>query len=434
MNSLNEYILLPLLPIVVFTVGIYFFARLGFYDPAVLFSVLKLPFKAQRTDGISPLSALAVSLAGTLGVGNIAGVATAISLGGAGAVLWMWVSAVICMSIKYVETYLAVKYREGHDGHYVGGPMYYMEKCFGTPVFSTVFGVLCLCSCLIASPTVQVGCASGAVRDMCGVPRVVTGAVFAVLCYLTVRCGISSISSFCEKLIPLVTGVFFLVSLAVVISSYKRVPNMLGEIFSQALDIKSAFAGFGGHMLGKSIKQGTVKGILSHEAGCGVASIAHAASDASSPSHQGACGMLEVLVDTVIMCTLTAFVILLSGVDVSGYDGVKTTGEAYSVFFPTLGGRFITSLTVFYAFAAIICQAYHVTVCMNYLTKNETVRKVTLPLFCLCVILGSCVAPSFMWELSDTFTCILTLFNTVCLALLAKHVNCRGNALFCKIL
>ncbi len=425
MKLVNEYILLPVLVVFVIVCGIYFSVRLKFFNPKVLACVLKKPFIKEKNDGISPFSALTVSLAGTLGVGNIAGVAAAVALGGEGAVFWMWISAICCLSLKYAETYLAVEYRTVKGENYIGGPMYYMKKCFGSPVPAAIFSCLCLTSSLVSAPIVQVRSASIALENAYGTPCAVTGAIFAVLCFVIVKCGIGSISHFTEKMIPAVTGIFFLMSLCAVLRCRSELPNAIKTVIFRAFDLKAATGGVCGHSVASAMKHGVAKGVLSHEAGAGTASISHACADTSCPSRQGAIGMLEVTVDTLLMCTLTAFVILLSGVDTDTYDGVLITSAAYSVFYPKISKHFITAATAFFAFATVVCQSYYGTVCLNYLTKSEKAEKFYLFLYCACVFFGALTSSQSVWELSDLFTCLLTLFNTTCLVLLSKKVKVK---------
>lgn len=423
MRFVNEYILLPVLPVFIIACGIFFFVKLGFFKPKKLVRVLKMPFKREKSDGISPFSALTVSLAGTLGVGNIAGVATAIALGGEGAVVWMWLSAVCCLGLKYAETYLAVEYRVRKGKNYVGGPMYYMKKCFKSPVPAVVFSCLCLASSLVSTPTVQVRSAAVALKNAYGVQYAVTATTFAVLCFVIVKKGIGSISRFTEKMIPAVTGIFFLMSLGAVLSQYNEIPATVANALAKAFDFKAAAAGACGHTVASAMKHGAVKGVLSHEAGAGSASISHACADTACPSRQGAIGMLEVTVDTLIMCTLTALVILLSGVDADTYDGVLVTSAAYSVFYPVIGEHFITFATVFFAFATVVCQSYYGAVCLNYLFDSRRAEKAYLYVYCACVFCGALISSRSAWELSDLFTCLLTLFNTTCLVILSKKVK-----------
>ncbi len=422
MNFLNEYILLPVLPIFVSVCGIYFYGVLGLYKPKKLFGMLKSVFSRKNSGGISPFSALTVALAGTLGVGNITGVAVALALGGAGAVFWMWISALFTASLKYTEVCLAVKYRNSGKNGYTGGPMYYISKCLGSKKLANAFCVMCLFCSLISGPSIQVNSAACALFDGYGIPKYITGCVIALICYITVSGGLRSVSALSEKLIPAVTGIFLVLSGTVIFSNLDMMSDILKKIFSEAFDFKSLFAGVGGCSLSSAIKHGMAKGVLSHEAGSGTSSISHAGADAKSPSAQGTLGMIEVAVDTLIMCSASAFVILLSGAE-AGIDGTKTVCEAYSVFFPVIGKHFISASTVFFAFATILCWSYYGTVCVEFLSKKKLVKKIYIFIYCLFVAVGAVTSTDLAWQLTDLFTCIMTFTNTACLIAMTPRIK-----------
>ncbi len=422
MRFLNEYILLPILPIFVVVCGVYFCVILKLYSPRVQTGLFLSVFKRKKSGGISPFAALTVALAGTLGVGNITGVAIAITLGGAGAIFWMWVSAIFSASLKYAEVYLAVKYRKVSDKGYVGGPMYYISQGMNAPKLSRIFCIICLACSLISGPSIQVNSAACIMYDTYGVPRFVTGAAIGIICLITVMGGLRSVSALSEKLIPIVTGSFLLLSAIVIFSRADMIPSVMSGILKDAFDIKSIFAGAGGYGVGACIKHGMAKGVLSHEAGSGTSSISHAGADSVSPSSQGALGMIEVIVDTLIMCTASAFVILLSGAE-GGMDGTKTVCEAYSVFFPSIGKHFITLSTVFFAFATILCWSYYGTVCVEYLCRNKFVKKIYIFAYCTAVAVGAVTSPDIAWQLTDLFTCIMTFLNTGCLLVMSRKIK-----------
>ncbi len=418
MEFLNEYILLPLLPVFVIVFGLYFTLKLGLYKPKKLITLLRSVFERKNSGGISPFAALTVALAGTLGVGNITGVAVALALGGSGSVFWMWISALCSAGLKYAEVSLAVKYKHGN----VGGPMYYISKGLHSGLLAKIFCAMCLCCSLISGPSVQVNSAACALHDSYGVPKIITGAVIAVICFVIVNGGLRSVSRLSEKLIPPVTGAFLLLSCIIIFSHADMMPEVLSKIFKEAFNFRSLFSGVGGYGIASAVKHGMAKGVLSHEAGSGTSSISHAGADAASPSAQGALGMIEVAVDTLIMCSATAFVILLSGVN-GNVDGTLTVCEAYSVFFGDIGMHFISLSTVFFAFATILCWSYYGTVCIEFFTKNKKIKKIYILTYCLFITVGAVTSPALAWQLTDFFTCTMTFLNTACLLAMTKEIK-----------
>ncbi len=417
-DFLNEYILLPILPIFVVVCGAYFTVSLKLYSPRRIFGLIHSLFKNRSKGGISPFSALTVALAGTLGVGNITGVAVALTLGGAGAVFWMWISAIFSCGLKYSEVALSVKHRHINSDGYVGGPMYYIRS----PKISKLFCILCLICSLISGPSIQINSAACILYDSYGVPHLITGAVIAVITCLTVLGGMRSVSALSEKLIPAVTVIFMLLSCTVIFSHLDMMPSVLDNIFKSAFDFSSLTAGLGGAGIASAIKHGMAKGVLSHEAGSGTSTMSHASATAATPRSQGTLGILEVTVDTLIMCSATAFVLLLSGVQGS-MDGTKTVCDAYSLFFPVIGKHFISLSTVFFAFATVLCWAYYGTVCIGYLSESKKIKRLYIVTYSLFTIFGAISSPSLAWQLTDLFTCILTFLNTGCLIAMRDEIH-----------
>lgn len=409
--------MLPLLPLFVILPGSYFIFKTGILTPKRLKASLRCLFKKNGEDGVSPLSALTVALAGTLGVGNIVGVAVAITLGGAGAVLWMWVCAFFSMGLKYAETVLAVRYRcqSGKGGtKNKGGPMYYIFYGLGKKRLSCLFCALCICSSLASGCVIQSNSAAAALTLQYGVPPLLTGVVFAVLCGVIVIGGIGSISRFTSALIPFMTAVFLAVSLGAIFSDLSAASSAFGQIFACAFQKGSIGGGIAGAGIAAGIKHGMAKSALSHEAGAGTSPISHAASNTKSPVEQGFLGIFEVFADTVVMCTVTAVVILMAYPRITvgdPYDGMYMTSEAYGAFFGTAAHHIITVAVAFFAFATLICWSYYGVCCVEYLTKDKRFSSLYLLLYCLCITAGAVVKPQFVWEMTDFFTCALIFLN-----------------------
>ena len=413
-SFLNKYIMLPVLPVAVVLFGFYFLLRSRLFLPKRLNAGIRSLFSKNTNDGVSPIAALTVALAGTLGVGNIAGVSVAITLGGAGAVFWMWTGAFFSMWIKYAEVVLAVRYRRCEDGKNIGGPMYYILHGLGSKRLSVLFCIFCIASSLGSGCVIQSNSASSALYMQYGIPPYVTGCVLGILCGVIVLGGVGAISRFTMKTVPVVSFLFLFISLFIIFTNIPDAIRAFGEIFSSAFGIKSISGGVTGAVVAQSIKQGMVKGSLSHEAGAGTSPISHAASNTKSPVEQGFLGIFEVFADTIVMCTVTALVVLIARDKASfsdPYNGMAVTQSSYGVFLGEAAHHMIAASTLFFAFAALICWSYYGICCVEYLTDDKRFSSLYLVLYCIFIAVGAVIRPEFMWELTDFFTCALIFIN-----------------------
>jgi len=411
---INEYITSPALVLFMLLSGSFFTVRQRLYSPKKLKYVFSRLKNGNVKDGISPMSSLSVALAGTLGVGNITGVAVAISVGGAGAVFWMIVSSLLGAALKYCEAYLAVKTRNKENGR--GGAPYYIEKIRGRRTGS-VYAVLCIITSVISGSFVQMNAASSALFVTYGVPAVASGAVFAVLCVVIVLGGSRRVSAFTSASMPLFCAVFAALSLIAISMKITEVPRVAARIFTEAFGFSQAAGGFSGAVIAASLREGMTKGVFSHEAGCGTSSFSHAASSAAEPAAQGAVGIAEALCDTLVFGTLTALVILLSPAGgISGsYDGAYAAIAAYSYFFGAPAAHILCVLTVFFAFAAVICQSYYGGCAVSYLCKNDRAKIPFFMIYCASLTLGAVISPSFIWHLSDIVCAVMLFLNCGCM-------------------
>ena len=416
------------LPVVLIACGVYFFfAVRGFFvcHPAVFFKTLA---DSSGGNGVSPVKALSVALAGTLGVGNIAGVATAIISGGPGSVFWMWVSAVAAMSVKYAEVALAVHYRRLDGGRYRGGAMYYIRDGSPhgrlsrfSPFVAAGFALLCLSNALLTGNMVQVNAAADAASP---IPPVVIGIAFAVLASVIAFGGARRISSFTVALIPFLSAIYVILSLEIIVSNIGCVPRVLTTIITDAFDFSSAVGGVSGFLVNRAIRFGVTRGIFSNEAGCGTAPTAHASADVRSPHHQGCFGIFEVFVDTILLCTMTAIVILIAvetgsvGGDLSSpsWDGgIGLSVAAYSSLAGRWAGIVISVSVVLFAFATVLSQCYYGTEALAFFTPSRTLRNAYVVLSAAFIVLGSLLSAPFIWQLADLFVGVMTVVNCVCL-------------------
>ena len=436
-------ILLSATPILLFGVGIFYILRLkGFYllHPWRCFCQL---FSRKNTDGISPFRALTVALAGTLGVGNIVGVASALYFGGAGAVLWMLVSALIAMVLKYAEITLAVRHRRlSPDGQPMGGAPYYIEDGLshaGLPrlgkALTAIFALLCLLNAITMGSFLQINAVAGAMNEGFSVPPILTGAVIAFLSVAVVKGGAKRISALTETLVPFMTVGFLVVCIAVLILRRERIPAALTAIWQDAWHPPTAGAGIGGFLLSKGIRFGVMRGLVSNEAGCGTAPMAHAAADTDLPARQGLFGLVEVFVDTVLLCTVTALCILVSdsGPSAFGEDTVRTAQTAFSSVLGDWAGWFFAISILLFGVATVICWAHYGMTCMGYLARGrgkQAAETAYVLLLAASLVMGAVTAPTLAWMLADSAIALMTVLNLLILLLMQKEVAEETDRLF----
>lgn len=422
------------LPLFLLLSGGYFTYKVGKY-------FLRHPKKAflgmlgaRRSGGTSPVRALTVALAGTLGVGNIAGVATAIMLGGAGAVFWMWVAAALAMSLKYAEIVLAqaTRHTAPSDATVHGGAMYYIKEAFGGlggKALAAAFAVLCVLCALTLGTMIQANAAAEALLGVFHLPPLGVGAVMALLATLLLICGSKWIEEVCAKLVPLACILFCVLSLAVLFLRRGALPLAFEAIFKGAFTWQSGLGGAAGVAAGRAIRYGVSRGLVSNEAGCGTAPIAHAAANAKSPAQQGFWGIFEVFVDTILLCTLTALVILVSGTEPSA-GGVFFAISAFGAVLGSIAPPLVAISVAFFAFATVLCWSHYGMEALGYLTRASAARYVFLVSVALATVWGAVAAPALVWELTDTVLAIMTLLNLAALLFSSRRIQAETAAFF----
>ena len=420
--------------------GLYFGFRLRFFcflHPVRCLALLNGREKASRAASsggkkeYSPAKALTVALAGTLGVGNITGVAAALCLGGAGALFWMWMSALLTMLIKYAEVVLAVRHRETvsePDGTVTlrGGPMRYLRPVPGGRLLVPVFCALCVTASFLQGNLIQTNAAAGCLLSVFGLPRLWTGISLSVCAALLVFGGRKRISAFTEAMIPAMTGLYLLTGLAVIIRSAALLPEVFGTIIGCAFSAKAAAGG--GVLWLAALQNGCAKGVFSHEAGCGTSPISHAGAETDSPVRQGLLGIAEVAADTLVLCTVTGLVLLLSGVIpaeglAAETDFVPLIVRAFSVWYGRAAGPVLACSMVFYAFATLVCWSFYGTEALRTFSVSPRVKNAYLVLFSVCTLLGVFVKSTDLWKLSDMMTAAMTMLNTLGAAYLLPEVK-----------
>lgn len=422
LEFINTYLLGAAVPTALIASGIFYAVRLRFFNlthPRAIIKTLSAP----SGDGMSPLRALCLALAGTLGVGNIVGVASAIYLGGVGAVFWMWISAAAAMLLKYAETVLALGHRRvDSDGVRHGGAMYYIRDLLTRRgaggvgcLVAAIFAVLCIVDSLSMGCVIQINAVSRSLLGVTGLGTAFTGGVLAVITVFVLASGRDGIAALTGRLVPLMTLIYVIMSLLVIALRRDGLADAFRAIFTAAFTPDSALGGISGFLLSRGLRFGTMRGLMSNEAGCGTAPIAHSGSNAEYPAQQGIWGIVEVFVDTILLCTMTALVIILSLDDVIMYgtDPIMMTLKAYSLVLGRWSEYAMCVMVLFFGFATVICWGHYGIECAEYLAQRRRglARRLFIAVYGAAVLVGAVSAPERVWDVADLALGLMTLIN-----------------------
>lgn len=427
-DKVNSVVWGPLLIILILVVGIYLTVGIRFLQFAGLRRVFREIFKKSKGEGdISPFAALNVALGGTVGVGNIAGVATAITLGGPGAIFWMWISGLLGMATKFGEVVLGVHFRvREKDGPMLGGPMTYIKQ--GMPqafhflayIFA-VFGALAAFG--IGNMTQSNSVALGAAEF--GIPRFATGLFLIVAVGLVTIGGIKRIAKVAMVCVPFMCGMYFLGALIIIFVNIAQLPQGISLIIGKAFSPQAAVGGFAGATVLRTIRYGIARGIFSNEAGLGSAPMAHATAKTDHPARQGMWGIFEVFVDTIVMCSATALAIILTGTWKTGETGSLLTMNAFSQTFGQGFGFPVVVLSMaLTAYDTNLAWCFYGESCCAFLfgRKAKTIRMVYRFLWLPFVLLGALGKLEMIWSLADTLNGLMALPNLIALLFLGPVV------------
>ena len=440
-GALNSFAWGPLMLLLLVGTGIYLTVRVNWLQVTHFGRILKntvgtLFEKQDSKDhgaNISPFQAVTTALAGTVGTGNIAGVTGAIFTGGAGAVFWMWVAAFFGMITKYAEILLAMKYRiKDENGVYHGGPMYYIENGIGKSWkwLAVIFCLLGGFASFGIGNIAQSSEISGALTDLFKLPPLASGILIAVVVALVTLGGIKRIGKVTSLLVPFMSVFYIVAGIILILMRITHIPAVFGQIFAGAFSFKSVGGGLFGYTIMMAMKQGFARGVFSNEAGLGSAPIAHAASSTEDPCKQAIWGVFEVFIDTIVICSITAFAVLLSGIlDVEGgLSAFASKGAAAAAAFNTilpgtLGGKIIELSLLFFALSTILSWAYYGENCWGYLTKNNKVFILAYKIiFSLVCIVGAMGSGTLMWDIADTLNGLMAIPNLIALLMLSGVV------------
>lgn len=392
------------------------FGKFGYIMKNTIGSVFSGKQHQKDVSGVSPFQAVATAMAGTIGTGSIAGIATAIGMGGPGAIFWMWISALLGMVTKYSEIVLSLQYREKNAvGRYVGGPMYYIKNGLGIKWLAALFAVFGMMACLGTGNATQSNSIAVALERTFNVTPWITGTVLTVIAAGVILGGMRRIAAVNEKLVPFM-AVFYVVCAFVALGvNYDKIPAAFKLIFTEAFNFKAAAGGAAGFGIMKAMQFGFSRGVFSNEAGLGSAPIAHAASSAKNPVEQGFWGVFEVFFTTIVICTLSGLIILTSGLwNKEGLEGSALSIEAFNKAIPTVGGVGVTLATVFFALSTILGWAYYGEVCVVFL-MNKSPKAVFLYrcLYVAVVFIGTVGSLDLIWRISDTMNGLMIIPNLI---------------------
>ncbi len=425
-TTINSWAWGPAMLVLLLGTGLYLSIGLRFMTVRKIPVALRLMLQGRTGKGegdISPFSALMTSLSATIGTGNIAGVATAVALGGPGALFWMWITALVGMATKYAEAVCAVRFREQDDnGNYSGGPMYYIRNGlhkrwhwlgYAFALFGSLAG-------FGLANTVQSNSVSQVLNDSFAVPPLATGLVLMVLVGAVVLGGIRRIALVASWLVPLMALSYILMSLLVIFSHLGELPRAIVTIVDSAMNGTAAAGGFAGATVWAALRFGVARGIFSNEAGLGSAPIAHAAARTNQPVQQGMIAMLGTFIDTLIVCTMTGLVIVIMDVWPTGVSGASLTTMAFASAFP--GGEYIVTLGLcLFAFTTMIGWSFYGERCVVFLLGTRGIAPFRWA-WVIAIPVGTLVELDMIWLIADTLNAFMAIPNLVALIMLSPIV------------
>lgn len=412
----------PLLILIVGT-GLFLTFRISFLQFSNLPYALKLAFSKQQdqssTGDVSHFQALMTALAATIGTGNIAGVATAVVVGGPGAVFWMWITALVGMATKYSEAVLAVKYRiVGKHGEMSGGPMYYIERGLGWKWLAIWFAVFGAIAAFGIGSTVQSNSVAASVQASFGINPWITGIVLTIFTALVILGGIRSIGRVTSIFVPIMAILYVLGGLVIIISNIQELPTALSIILSDAFTGQAAAGG----AIGTVIRYGVARGVFSNEAGMGSAPIAAAAAKTDHPGRQALVSMTGTFLDTIVVCSITGITLVMGGLYTnSNLNGAALTTKTFDHMLPGFGGWVVTIGIILFAYSTVLGWAYYGEKCFEYLFGMKSI-KIYRIFYTLSVVVGAGMSLGLVWTIADIFNGLMAIPNLIGLLALSGVV------------
>ncbi|HJV93340.1 MAG TPA: sodium:alanine symporter family protein [Azonexus sp.] len=428
-TAINDIVWGPPMLIAILGTGLYLQLRLKFMPITKILAGFIMVWRGRKAapdapGEITPYAALMTALAATVGTGNIAGVATAIAVGGPGAMFWMWMTALVGMATKYSEVLLAVHYRETDDhGEQIGGPMYAIKNGLGRHWrwLGTAFALFGGLAGFGIGNMVQSNSIAGALNASFGISPWVSGVVMTVLTGFVLLGGVKRIGAVAEKLVPFMCVGYVVASLTVLGIFAEQIPAAFALIISSAFNPVAATGGFAGAAVMMAMRYGVARGIFSNEAGLGTAGIAQAAGQTRNSVESGLVGMMGTFIDTIVVCTMTGLVLIVTGTWSSGLKGAELSASAFTMAFPGFGGQFLAIALTIFAYTTILGWAYYGEKCWEYLV-GTSVEKPYRVLWTIFVLVGAVTQLDFVWLVADTLNAFMALPNLVSLLLLSPVI------------
>ena len=439
-HTLHEIVWGPWLLFVFLGTGIYYTVvfrffqvrKLKYWLGETLGSMGKGENREEKKRGVSQFQSACTALAATIGTGNIVGVAAALTAGGPGAIFWMWISAAIGMMTAYGETFLGIRFRKRQaDGTWLCGPMVTLDRGLRRPALGFLYGVCCIMTSLGMGSMVQANSLAETARYSWNVPSAASGIILIGAVFLITQGGIRKIASVSEKIMPFSAGIYIFFSMAVILSSFSQIPGILAKVFQSAFEPAAAAGGAAGFFVSKSLQYGISRGVFSNEAGLGTLAILHGAAGETTARQQGMWAMAEVFIDTIVICTLTALVILLAtdgDPGRTGLEGAALTAFCFSLKMGTAGEWLVSFSMAIFAFATIIAWYYLGRQALAYVTKRLSFGKqyahILFSALYLNAVFWGCVSGmEAVWEFADVWNGLLAVPNLIALAALRKEVE-----------
>lgn len=390
--------------------------------PALYLALIKRKEDEDTPGDISHFQALMTALSATVGVGNIAGVATAIAVGGPGALFWMWVTGLLGMATKYSEAVLAVKYREVDKfGTMSGGPMYYISKGLGLKWLGMLFAVFASLAAFGIGNMVQSNSVADALGEAFGIPFWLTGLVLCVATGLVIVGGIKSIARVTSAIVPIMILFYMLGAIIILIVFWKNIPHAFSLIFYHAFNPTAAAGGFLGATISQTIRMGVARGIFSNESGLGSSPIAAAAAKTKNPVAQGLVSMTQTFIDTIVVCTFTGLVIICSGLWSDGDTGAGLSAQAFDVGLPAFGADIVALSLAFFAYSTLLGWSYYGEKSIEYIFKEKAVMPYRI-IFTGVVFVGAVVELDLVWTFADVMNGLMAFPNLIGLIGLSRVV------------
>ena len=422
-TAFDDFLYTYILVFLLVFVAIYFTVRTRFVQIRYFKDMFTQLFEKKHVPGkksISSFQAMMVSTASRVGTGNIAGIATAVALGGPGAIFWMWVAAFVGMATKYGEIILGLMYREkDENGAYVGGPMYYIKKGLHAPWLAVLCAIFMITQ-IIGGNFIQSNTISGVMHDNFQVPHLVTGIVLVILIFTITLGGLKRLAHVTQKLVPIMATIYVIGGLLIILANITNIPGVLVSIIRGAFGLDAVAGGAIGSMI-IAMQRGVARGLYSNEAGEGSAPVIHSAANVNHPAEQGMTGVIEVFLDTFVICTITGLVLGVTGILDSGAPANVIVTYAFASVWPPLKYLVAISLLLFSS-TTLMSQWYFGFVGLNYLFGRKVAEKFkyVFPLFC---VIGAVAALDLVWTIQDIALGLLTIPNLIAIVILCPKVH-----------